>query len=97
MDERSPLIATSRTHAAALTDLFITFFALGSPVGAARITPALSGGGKSTPDLRLHHRAAQLLCPPVRFSAWLDFVELNQISLNIQRTVEHPEDIDLLL
>jgi hypothetical protein len=39
------------------------------------LTPGVSGGGGTTPDLRLSHRAANELCPPVRCKPWLGSAE----------------------
>jgi len=42
--------------------------------------PRFSGGGRTTPDLRLDHGVANARCPPVRCKLWLDVVQESPVS-----------------
>jgi hypothetical protein len=58
----------------------------------AHRTRNLSGGGRTTTDLRLSHTAAHRRCPPVRCSAWFGAV-LKEVTIDIKGAVKHPQDI----
>ena len=59
-----------------------------------RLTLAVSGGGETTRDLHLHHRAAQRRCPPVRFSAFVRRRCRGQVLALPDSLVERTQEID---